>query len=93
MTPELKLLRNKLSDLDALVEALELELGDYLAIAGAEEDFDDHREALIAAGFEVGASQKAIWETLDSIDADPNDHRHVVYNEARSRRGLAPIER
>ena len=42
-------------------------------------------------GFDVATSPDAAWEALDGF-ACPNDYRHVLYNEARVRRGLKPIE-
>lgn len=65
-------------------------IGDYLAISTDEDDFDDNRAALIAAGFTVAASRDDIWGSLDHF-VSPNAYRHTLYNAAREKRGLLPI--
>jgi hypothetical protein len=66
-------------------------IGDYLAISTDADEFDAQREAIVAAGFPVGRTPEAIWEALAGFE-DPNDFRHVLYNEGRKRRGLEAIE-
>jgi hypothetical protein len=63
---------------------------DYLAISADEDDFDETRDALVAAGFAVAASPDEIWSALAGL-TDPNVYRHGLYNDGRVRRGLAPI--
>lgn len=65
---------------------------DYLAITFGEEEFDSVRQALIAAGFSVAGSIRAIWDGIDYTHGSPNDYRNSLYNQARIRRGLQPIE-
>jgi len=43
--------------------------------------------AAVAAGFTVAASPDEIWDALAPFES-PNDHRHALYLEARTRRGL-----
>ena len=66
-------------------------IGDYLLISASGDDFAANRTTLVEAGFDVASSPDAIWDALDGF-ACPNDYRHVLYNEARVRRGLKPIE-
>lgn len=66
-------------------------IGDYLRVSASGDDFAANRTTLVEAGFDVGPSPDAISEALDGF-ACPNDYRHLLYNEARVRRGLKPIE-
>ena len=66
-------------------------IGDYIAISIDDEDFPQTRSGLLAAGFDVSESNEEIWSSLDSSD-EPNNYRHKLYNEARVRRGLEPID-
>jgi hypothetical protein len=66
-------------------------IGDYLAISTDADEFDEHRAAIVAAGFTVGQTPEAIWDALAGFEG-PNDFRHVLYNEGRVRRGLPPVE-
>ncbi|HEU5073419.1 MAG TPA: hypothetical protein VFU02_04590, partial [Polyangiaceae bacterium] len=66
-------------------------IGDYVAISVDEDDFDDARAALVAAGFEVSASADDIWASIEDIE-DPNEYRGKLYNAGRVRRGLDPTE-
>lgn len=66
-------------------------VGDYLAISTDADEFDESRKAIAKAGFTVAESPDAIWEALAGFE-DPNDFRHVLYNEGRKRHGLPPIE-
>jgi hypothetical protein len=66
-------------------------VGDYLAISGDHDAFDNTRERLIAAGFAVRESPDAIWASVESEEDAANKHRHSLYNEGRVKRGLEPI--
>lgn len=66
-------------------------IGDYIAISVDEDDFDDAREALVDAGFDVSESAAAIWASIEDLE-DPNEFRGKLYNAGRVRRGLDPIE-
>jgi hypothetical protein len=63
---------------------------DYLAMTADDDAFESSRAELIAAGFSVRTSRKAIWAVIDG-EAKPNEFRDALYNEARARRGLPPI--
>jgi hypothetical protein len=65
-------------------------IGDYIAITLDHERFEEHRQALSKAGLTVRESPTAIWDSVSGSD-EPNDYRHVLYNEGRVRRGLEPI--
>jgi len=66
-------------------------IGDYVAISVDEDDFDDAREALVDAGFEVSESAEDIWASLEDLE-DPNEYRGKLYNAGRVQRGLDPID-
>lgn len=66
-------------------------IGDYIAISVDEDDFDEAREALVDAGFEVAASSDDIYQSIEDLE-DPNEYRGKLYNAGRVRRGLDPID-
>ncbi len=66
-------------------------IGDYLAISLDQDEFDDARERLVAAGFAVRESPDAIWASVELGHDAANKHRHSLYNEGRAKRGLEPI--
>lgn len=66
-------------------------LANCLAISASEDDFVATRKMLVAAGFKIAASADAIWKGLKAFES-PNKYRHLLYNEARKRRGLKPIK-
>lgn len=66
-------------------------IGDYLVISTDADEFDTQREAVAAAGFTVSKTPDEVWAALGGFE-DPNDFRHVLYNEGRKRRGLPVIE-
>ena len=78
-------------DTEGQYELVAATVGDYIAVSVDEEDFDEARDALLGQGFQVAPSVDAIWASVEPLDC-PNDFRHRLYNEARARRGLDPVE-
>jgi hypothetical protein len=65
------------------------DVGDYLARAVREEEFDAARDELIAAGFRVSATIGAIYASIARAPDIAALHRELD-KEARARRGLPP---
>jgi hypothetical protein len=61
------------------------DVGDYLARAVREPDFDEAREILLASGFKVSVDRDAIYKSLNGAP-DVNAARNALYKEARARR-------
>ncbi len=78
-------------DSEAQYDLVAATIADSLVISADADEFDTHRASLVAAGFAVAATPDAIWDALAPFES-PNDHRHALYLEARTRRGLAAIE-
>ena len=79
-------------DTEGQYEVVSATVADFIAISVDDEDLDDTIKVLVAAGFSPRKSHKAIWKALDAFKGDnPNEYRHLLYNEGRKRRGLKPI--
>jgi hypothetical protein len=78
-------------DTEGQYDLLAVGIGNYLAVASGEEDFDANRRLLLEAGFSVEPSPDDVGAALVRF-ASPNEHRHTLYNAARVRRGLPPVE-
>lgn len=78
-------------DSDGQYSVVAATIPDYLAVAWSEEAFDRARQALSKVGFTVAASPDEIAKAAESFDS-PNAYRHRLYNEARVRRGLQPVD-
>jgi hypothetical protein len=71
-------------DSEGQYEIVAATVGDYLAISVAEDELDQARDALVAAGFSVAESSEAIWDAAEAFD-DPNDYRNTLYESARAK--------
>lgn len=78
-------------DTEGQYELIAATVADYIAVSVDEIGFERAREALMGAGFNVGESHDAILKALENFDY-PNDFRHGLYNQARKKRGIEPIE-
>ena len=70
-------------DTEGQYELVARTVGDYLLVTADEDAFDDHREALVDAGFEVATSIKAIHKSIKGRRA-PNEHRDGLYEAAKA---------
>ena len=69
-------------------------IADFIAVSVDESQFSTTVEELHSAGFFPRKSPEAIWNSLAAFeDDDPNEYRHTLYSDSRSKRGLIPIER
>jgi hypothetical protein len=66
-------------DTEGQYELLARSIGDFLAVADSEECFKETRAELIAAGFTVSASRKAIWKAIGEPSDLPNQYRDQRY--------------
>jgi hypothetical protein len=78
-------------DTEGQYELIAATVADYIVVSIEQDSFQEARYALQEAGFRVAESREAIWKALESFD-EPNDLRHRLYNLARQRRGLQPID-
>lgn len=77
-------------DTEGQYDLLSVGIGNYLAVAASEEDFETNRFLLLEAGFSVEPTPDDVGAALIRF-ASPNEHRHVLYNACRVRRGLPPV--
>lgn len=78
-------------DTEGQYELVACTVADYIPVSVDEDEFANAREVLMDAGFEVSESRDAIWNSVPNLN-EPNNFRHKLYNQARQKRGLEPIE-
>jgi hypothetical protein len=78
-------------DTEGQYDLLAVGVGNYLAVAAGDTDFEANRLRLLEAGFSVEPTPDDVGAALVQF-ASPNEYRHNLYNAARLRRGLPPVE-